>query len=585
MAPASWPDNAYTGCYMPIRPGGASRYWQDCTFGLLNLGDSAVFPWRVLDIDTPTAGALARATVITRAIEMGLDDGFPLHQFPCVVVVVIPNTPGVLPDGTTFNAIDGGAQSVATRGGNWSAALMSEDGDQDFFAHEFGHVLFFDHSWGRRWGFPQEYGDPYCIMSAQDYGPGDPIWVSPADPAMPVHAAYWGHMGPRPAAATLYQHLPEFLTSGYAVDLGSNFVNYPRTVRIHALDTGRKPCLAVVNLPGSARKYTVEYRRQVGWDAGVTPAVVIHSVGPGFIATQPIRTVYEGRIPVPQKGDIDWRSDNKQIGVLLDSVEPDGSAVDVTIGSGTMLEPQIASIEFLSYGGQELAEEGYAEVNIPPTCGMQRFRFFIDHSDAKIQCSASAQGFVSPKFSWKVNGVAVPVHGAELMLAPAVSTNVLATFPRPDSETTAWREARLEYAIDGNTLTLTGRREDGNYAIAVEVTATEGDEDADVGQSAVSTASTKVEGIFVSFEQAYYDAVATCWAMFSCISDKYAKSKPKWFRKDERLSRNIAVMHRWREIVQADDAALAAQVSAGIAALQNLQALQLRQLRRADDKG
>jgi len=134
-------------------------------------------------------------------------------------------------------------------------------------------------------------------------------------------------------------------------------------------------------------------------------------------------------------------------------------------------------------------------------------------------------------------------------------------------------------------LTLTGRREDGNYAITVEVTATEGDEDAVVGQSAVSTASTNIEGIFVSFEQAYYDAVATCLARFSDISHKYARSKAKRFKKDERLSRNIAVLYRWREIVQADDAALATQVSAGITALQNLHALQLRRLRRADDKG
>jgi hypothetical protein len=128
----TWPHFAYTGCYLPIRPKGVARYWQERTFGLANLEGSIVYPWRVLDLDMPQT-YLDRESVIRHAIERGLDEGFPLLDFERVVVVVIPNNNIVKPK----DSIDGGAlPPIQLRGGTWTTALLAEDYEFDFLAHE-----------------------------------------------------------------------------------------------------------------------------------------------------------------------------------------------------------------------------------------------------------------------------------------------------------------------------------------------------------------------------------------------------------------------------------------------------------------
>ena len=576
----AWPDNAYTGCFLPIRPSGASRYWQDGTFGLIDLTGSIVYPWRVLDLDKPN-DTLDRAIVLTHAIEKGLDEGFPLHDFHYVIAMVIPNLRGINAQGKEYWAIDGGGQGINTRGGGWSCALLSETDGHQFFAHEFGHVLEFDHSWGRTAGVPVEYADPYCVMSAEDYGPAPkPVWVSGPDPAMPVHSDFWKGMAPSPAGATLYQYLPEFTTAGYAVELGSNFSNVPRSIRLNALDTRRKSCVGVVKMPGSDVKYTVEFRRNTGWDRAVTPAVVIHSIGPTGNPNQPIGAIYEGRIPVPPKGDLDWRSADKRIAVLLDSIEDDGSAVEVTIGGASLIEIRSVAIEVIEGGGSELVEEGFAEVFVPPICGKQRFRFFIDHQDTVIRCEASAQGFIEPNFAWKVNDVSIAVPDIPA-LSQTVRTPVVAHFPRPNSETTESRTARLEFSFEGNWLELKARRQDGNYDLNIEVTVSE--QGTAGGPVATNNATAKVTGVIVSYEQAYYEAVKACSAMLEGVSRKYAKSRVKLVRKDAPLTRNIAVLENLRRIVADNNPVLAEQVGKAARALRNQQFLEQKNLRRDSD--
>lgn len=564
-AQPAWPDHAYTGCFLPIRPSGASRYWQDCTFGLINLEGSVVFPWRVLGIDKPNV-SLDRRVVLPHAIERGLDEGFPLHDFKYVLAMVIPNIPGVNAQGQQYWPIDGGgAPGVSTRGGTWSCALLSETDGHQFFAHEFGHMIDFDHSWGRKSGAPAEYADPYCVMSAEDYGTNTrPVWTSAPDPFMPVHADYWQGMAPAPAAATLYHYLPEFTTAGYAVELGSNFANVPRSIRLNALDKRWKPCLGVVSVPGTNTKYTVEYRRQSGWDRAVQPAVVIHSIGPTGNPNQPIGAIYEGRIPIPHQGDIDWRSADKRVVVLLDSVETDGSAVEVTIGGSNLVEPYSAAIEIFEGGGSELVEEGYAEVFVPPICGKQRFKFYIDHQDTVIRCVAAASGFDQPKFGWKVNGIPVLLPNTPTVV-PTISTPVVAHFPRPDSETTESRVARLAFSFEGNVLELKARREDGNYQLNIEVTVTE----SGGGQPAIGNATAKVTGVIVSYESAYYEAVKACAAMLEDVSKKYAKSRIKLVRKYASLSRNIAVLEHLEREVGEQNPALAEQIGVAARVLRN----------------
>jgi hypothetical protein len=278
-------------------------------------------------------------------------------------------------------------------------------------------------------------------MSAQDYGTGvDPVWVATADPAMPVHPGYWAGMAPAPAGATLYQYLPEFATAGYAVELGANFSSVPKSIHLHALDTGRKPCVAVVTIPAEGRRYTIEYRRRRGWDVGVEPAVVMHSIEPTNLPppSQAVRAVYEGRIRVPHQGDPIWHARSKKIAVLLDEVSDDGSAVDVMIASVGLVTPLYVAMEIVEGGASKLAEEGDAEVFVPPNCGPGQFHFFINHQDTVIRCKAPALGFEKPEFSWSVNGVPVVAGGGLLSPIPTLSIPVVARFPGPDRALAGW---------------------------------------------------------------------------------------------------------------------------------------------------
>jgi len=563
----TWPDSAYTGCFLPIRPLGVARYWQDCTFGLLNLEDSVVYPWRVLDLNKPT-GFMNRSVVLTNAIECCLDHGFPLHQFRCVIVVVIPSAAGVL---------DGGSQGISTRGGYWSCSLHGEHDEHDFFAHEAGHVLGFDHAWGRPLiGAPVEYADPYCIMGAQDYGVAtDPVWVAPADPAMPVHADYWHRMAPAPSGATLYQYIPEFSNAGYALELGSGPPDIRHRVHLNALDTGRKPCVAVVWIPDEERKYTVEYRRKQGWDRGVEPAVVIHSIEQTFLAPdqQQLRAVYEGRIPVPHQGDPTWQARSKNIAVLLDRVNSDGSAVDVIIGSAAIVDPLYVTIELIEGGSSQLVEEGDADVFVPPNCGERRFHFYIDHQDTVIRCKASAPGFEKPKFSWTVNGVAVPAGGLLGPLAPTLRIPVVARFPRPNSETTETRTAHISYEVADDILVLTARAQDGNYLVDVTVTATESAAaSGNIGAIAGTNRSASMSGVIVRYEGAFYEAVLRCASRdLKDLLETYADVKLRYVREEEPLTRSIATLGQWQRAAAMRNPVLAEQIGQGVRVLENLQ--------------
>ena len=123
---------------------------------------------------------------------------------------------------------------------------------------------------------------------------------------------------------------------------------------------------------------------------------------------------------------------------------------------------------------------------------------------------------------------------------------------------------------------IDARRQDGNYKLNIEVTATEGDEDTDLGQAVTNTGTAKVTGVIVGYEQAYYDAVEACSDMLQDISDKYAKSKLKFVQKGARATRNIAILEQWQEVLATDNPVLAEQIGQASRALKDLQALQAR---------
>ncbi|MBA3914693.1 MAG: hypothetical protein H0X25_12790 [Acidobacteriales bacterium] len=151
----------------------------------------------------------------------------------------------------------------------------------EFFEHEIGHLLGFDHAFGPSTN-PQPYNDNFCVMGftgpfqhpiiqqpildevENTIGPGN-IWFS----------------GRRLAAANLYRTKdigPEFGATLSVAKIGRQSV---RKVRLIALSQAQLGNTVLAVITTASGEVTVEYRLNTGDDAGVSqsPCLVLHSIG------------------------------------------------------------------------------------------------------------------------------------------------------------------------------------------------------------------------------------------------------------------------------------------------------------------
>jgi hypothetical protein len=246
---APWPDKAFEAIFNDRNGWSVGDYWQRCTFGLLR-PVFRVFPWRILRAaEAEVSGD--RATVVDLARRQAIDDGEILAGFAGVVAFVHawPSDAGAIGRDARF---DPGTDRL------------------EFFQHEVGHMLGFEHAFGPGGA----YADEYCVMGWT--GPFEHS-IAPAadlvDVPFAAGAAFW-RSGRRPAAATLYRHLSSFASSVSVVrpPLGRDF-------SLTALSEGAlgEPVIAVFPLPGG--ELSIEYRLDSGDDIAVRSALVVHSFG------------------------------------------------------------------------------------------------------------------------------------------------------------------------------------------------------------------------------------------------------------------------------------------------------------------
>ncbi|MBI3802578.1 MAG: hypothetical protein HY282_02310 [Nitrospirae bacterium] len=518
---------------------GIAEYWQYCTFGTINLQGTQVFPWRKLSgMNAPTGpGQYTRFQLINQAVKQATAEGWPLDQFKGIVLWVAP---------TASNPQDAGSGAQSINGKSW--CVLMESSNHDFYAHEFGHAMCFKHVWGTPPGavaLPAIYQDPYCVMAAQTYQGTTPTFSIPPDPNGPPSGdPFWASLAPMPAAASVYNEVADFAASHHVFQIGTVVANWQRSLTLRARDLtqGNNPVLAVAQagpgMTGGRLAYLIELRRSKDWDRGMNAAgsttappsgLVIHSLqnldeypnATPDLDTNP-KVVYEGNFPLPLTGgDADWHSNSGDFVVRVDKVADDLSWVELTVGGADLLTAGAVTVDVAVGGNSALVEEGVEE-DVPVfICGRGTYHFYIDHQQTQLTCTATAFGYDNPQFAWQVNGVAVPPAGG------LIHVPVVATFPRPKSETTGTRNAALICNRSGNTLVLTADPNDGNYSLEIQATVTEGNPIASPAPPSSGKIFKQVKTILISWEKKYYDDVAACVKRVRDINQKYAKSK-RW---------------------------------------------------------
>ena len=426
----------------------------------------------------------------------------------------------------------------------WPACLLHEGDDLESLAHEFGHAFGLEHAWGLSSDGKglAPYRSPYCVMASQAYGGRRPSFAAPAEPqGPPAGDGFWTRFPPMPAAATLYNQVPDFAALPHVVQAGQVEPLWSRTVRLHARDRSVGPVLAVARAGsgtlGGRQAYLVELRRGQGYDRRIgagsgapSAGLVVHSLKDideyQDAPEHDRKVVYEGTLGLPvASGDVDWRSKDGDFALRVGDVAPDLSWADVTLGGAALARDAAVALTGETAGGSsELIEEGIAENVSVFVCSKGSYRFTIDRQDAVVRCTEMAAGYDSPRYTWTVNGV--PAKESTFPVTSlSIVVPVIATFPRPTSKTIEERDAKMRFESDDNILTLYGDGADGNYDIKVEVTAHESATALNPVPPSSASTTISMSGQIVTFEQRYYDDVDACVDRFRDLNDKFAKSK------------------------------------------------------------
>jgi hypothetical protein len=272
QAHATWPDELFHEVFQNGNGWSIRDYWLRSSFGLLQLEFDFTIStwWRLADrthaqLRTDRAGILAACR---RVVEQ--DNGISLSAYDHVVAFV--HAP----------PINAGAIGIG------DGASLDQGGTIPFFQHEIGHVLGFQHAFGPFVPPPSVFGslynDPYDVMGfTGTQAHAIPAPSQFAQTTILQGASFW-QSERRASAAALYRRFTgsaDFVDSGWVANVATG-----QRVWIGALSEvdNTTPVIAVLPI-SDGRLVTIEYRTNTADDAGVTPAVVVHSIGAHDVGT------------------------------------------------------------------------------------------------------------------------------------------------------------------------------------------------------------------------------------------------------------------------------------------------------------
>jgi hypothetical protein len=286
----TWSDNAYRALFDDANISWSlARYWMTYTIGLLK-PQYELFPWRKFR----TARNNDRNGTIQAAIaQAAADSDFRASNYKGVVVVVHP---------PPCNA--GGVKGSTN-------LLLDQNGFHEFFAHEVGHSLGFEHAFGPAGA----YNDDYCLMGFTNPQSHQITPTPPFSTTSGLHPQFW-QGGRMPSGATLYRYLPSFASSACITRVGRTAAG---DHELTALSETKLIEPAVLLCDAPPGELLVEYRTNSHMDRGVAPALVIHSLGrqPIPAGASEVRPTYLERVvPSPFLERAFWQDANLCVEVL-----------------------------------------------------------------------------------------------------------------------------------------------------------------------------------------------------------------------------------------------------------------------------
>jgi hypothetical protein len=386
-----------------------------------------------------------------------------------------------------------GAGTAAVKRDDWIPTSIFDDfSSLSFMQHELGHLLGLDHPFDTRLVKPDylngEYGDPVCIMSAENFGGHASAFKVPAAEQNPVFASedvVWARTGPGVSPTSVWRFAQEFPKPlPWMTVLPANA--QPTTVRLMRPGFSQGTRLVVMPAGGNTW-FTVEYRPSTYWDKSFIPnakadqtlsGVVIHEIrdvgmpsnGPGWPKIQQV--CYESTIPTPSTGDLDWS--NARFAVRVISARPNWA--DIEVGASLPGVPTI-SLDFLWDENFESSSPG-AQIEVSRVgrrCEKGVYTSKRSLYSASLQGTVTTSGFESPVFRFELNNVALGGWNAPGVPFSGVA-NVTVAGEVPTSMTTksnATLKIGVSYQGDGNSVAIDVPSGDGAYELILVAYATE----------------------------------------------------------------------------------------------------------------
>jgi hypothetical protein len=471
-----------------------ARFWQDATYGWVSFPRMDFLGW--FDVDLPDG--TSRSDVVEAGKRSARRNGVDLSAYDTFLTVV------------SGAGLDSGAY------GRRAASVNAAD-PHHFVAHEIGHAIGFDHTYGipnagSDWNgddvvdLNPVYGDPYCIMSGMTFGGAAPTIDLASKYQLPALAGLpsaW-RSGPLPSRACLHFQMPLAAeTAGKvrhireaageeatAVNVTGGGIAGPEVAVFHPVgeqSNGIGRVYAEYRWPDEARDGT-------RWDGGLATTgdprdragIVIHVINPEPSSGAPV-VWYVGRIVLPT-ADLDV------------TVPTPVGPVTVSIGETDVLgtgHPSRVVVRFRRVATRSVhLVVNSSESRVVTATEMRTHPAWPLHGTFAWERREVTRTTRYRPFVLGLGG-AGPFEGpSPVQIAWSLGGVPLATSAGTATVSVPGGSVHVRFAIDAtsNELTLSNRPADGAYSLAVECTATASTDAGLVSAAATFSAPAVEEG-------------------------------------------------------------------------------------------